>query len=31
MTFNIFTVNLDGSGVKQLTQDGVSLEPAWGP
>lgn len=28
---NVFTVNADGSGSKQLTSDGRSLNPAWGP
>jgi Tol biopolymer transport system component len=27
---NLFTVNADGSGAKQLTHDGRSLNPAWG-
>ena len=31
LTFNIAVMNLDGSGFRQLTNDGGSLEPAWGP
>lgn len=29
-TVNIFTMNADGTGVTQLTRDGISAEPAWG-
>jgi Tol biopolymer transport system component len=28
---NVFTVNADGSGKKQITTDGRSLNPIWGP
>lgn len=27
---NIFTMNSDGTGIQQLTNDGISAEPAWG-
>jgi len=27
---NIFAMNADGSGITQLTRDGISAEPAWG-
>jgi Tol biopolymer transport system component len=28
---NLFTVNVDGTGTKQITTDGRSLNPVWGP
>jgi dipeptidyl aminopeptidase/acylaminoacyl peptidase len=28
---NIWSVNVDGTDIKQLTKDGVSGEPSWGP
>ncbi len=30
MTFDIYTINVDGSDVRRLTNDGVSVNPAWG-
>lgn len=30
-TADIYAVNVDGSGVRQLTNDGISCEAAWGP
>lgn len=30
-TADIYTMNTDGTGIKRLTDDGVSAEPAWGP
>ena len=28
---DIYTINVDGSGLQRLTNDGASAEPAWGP
>jgi len=30
-TSDLYRINLDGSGLQQLTRDGLSCEPAWGP
>lgn len=28
---DLYRINLDGTGLQQLTEDGASCEPAWGP
>ncbi len=30
-TADIYAINVDGTGLQRLTNDGVSAEPAWGP
>ncbi len=30
-TSDLFRIQLDGTGLQQLTRDGLSCEPAWGP